>query len=445
LRSKGKSGEQAIFRRFKESSVSRKKSHPAVLNQPAVFQRVPAPKSSANLPRILFAIADADLAYTERRIWRLATRLKAQTGWQIVALTQDNGAAEAAKSHKLESQLVKIEPAPVTVNDRLLATDGMIRETADIMIPGSQLPLWKVLAMDDFLASLQLFGAYPKVSLNGDLLIVPMMGVDNNSRGACGLYTWAVAQARRNGLPVIGLEVSPLGNKQTLSQLPADHYAVKRHWSKDFLVREGMARPDQVSVLRSEESYFLWPGSDEFTEGYLQVEDKVREMLNVPRDRFVVFLPHHVAFLWEARQILAALARVDFPVTVVIRVDARTVRRHYHEREIVAQAYAKELEQLSSVVIDERVGVGLLLQFADLIVAPFAGTVTERAALCRKPTIICQAMGQQGWRGEFTYWEPEPDKIPALLHEWKNNGFLERARLASLAQSLIKQKATAAA
>jgi hypothetical protein len=254
-----------------------------------------------------------------------------------------------------------------------------------------------------------------------------------------------VAQARRNGLPVIGLEISPLGNKQTLSQLPADHYAVKHHWSKNFLVREGMARPEQVSVLRSEESYFLWPGSDEFTEGYLQVEDKLREMLNVPRDRFVVFVPHHVAFLWEARQILAALARVDFPVTVVIRVDARTVRRHYHEREIVAQAYANELKQLPSVVIDERVGVGLLLQFADLIIAPFAGTVTERAALSRKPTIVCQAMGQEGWRGEFTYWEPQPGKIPALIHEWKNDGFLERARLASLAQSMIKQKATAAA
>ena len=71
-------------------------------------------------------------------------------------------------------------------------------------------------------------------------------------------------------------------------------------------------------------------------------------------------------------------------------------------------------------MIDERVGVGLLLQLADLVIAPFAGTTTERAALCRKPTIICQAMGQAGFQGEYLYWEPRPEKIPALSSRGKS-------------------------
>jgi hypothetical protein len=98
-------------------------------------------------------------------------------------------------------------------------------------------------------------GAQPKTDLGADAVIVPLMAVDNNTKGSCGLYTWLISEARRKNIPVVGFEVSPLGNKNTLSQLPADHYAVKSQWSKDFLLRQKVPRPQQVSVLRWEESF----------------------------------------------------------------------------------------------------------------------------------------------------------------------------------------------
>ena len=391
--------------------------------------------------RVLFAVGDADYGYTEGKILRLAQRLKEHTAWDITTLTHDAETFEASKRRMLNAQRLDIESPGVTVADRLRSTDEMIRETADIAIPGSDLLLWKVLAMDDFLSSLQLYGAIPTSSLeDADAVVVPLMAVDNNTRPTCGLYTWVVAEARRKRIPVIGLEVSPLGNKNTLSQLAADHYAVKSHWSKEFLVREKLATADQISVLKWEESYFLWPGQDDYTEAYLEHDAKAREMLSIPWDEFVVVIPHHVAFLWEARKILEALAHVGFPVHVVIRVDPRTTRRHFPEREIVLRSYDKEIRALHHVVIDERIGVGLLLQLADLVVAPFAGTTTERAALCRKPTIVCQAMGQQGWRGEFLYWEPNPDKIEDLVRAWKTNGWLQQKRLAHVVAILLDHR-----
>ena len=390
--------------------------------------------------RVVFAVGDADYGYTEGKILRLAQRFKEHTGWNVVTMTHDSETLDGAKKLMLDARRVGVESPGVTVEDRLRSTDEMIRETADIAIPGSDLLLWKVLAMDDFLSSLQLFGAISTSSLKAaDAVIVPLMAVDNNTRATCGLYTWIVSEARRKGIPVIGLEVSPLGNKNTLSHLPADHYAVKSHWSKEFLVREKLADPNQVSVLRWEESYFLWPGRDEYTEAYLERDGKAREMLNIPWDEFVVLLPHHVAFLWEARKILEALAYVGFPTHVVVRVDPRTTRRHFPEREIVLQSYGKEIRALHHVVIDERIGVGLLLQLADLVITPFAGTTTERASLCRKPTIVCQAMGQEGWRGEMLYWEPRPEKIPDLIRSWRAKGWLPKARMAQIVETLLQE------
>ncbi len=415
-----------------------RKQRRAAGDKPAVAATLSDKPNASRAPRILFAVGDADFGYTEGKIWRLAQRLKQQSGWKVTGLTHDRATFEAATKLSLDARQLAIESPGVTVEDRLRSTDAMIRETADITIPDSDLLLWKVLAMDDFLGSLQLFGAMPTSPLeDADAVVAPLMAVDNNTRNTCGLYTWVVSEARRKNIPVIGLEVSPLGNKNTLSHLPADHYAVKSRWSKEFLVSEGIARPDQISVLKWEESYFLWPGQDDYTEAYLERDAKMREMLNIPLDEFVVLIPHHVAFLWEARKILEALAQVRFPLRVVIRVDPRTTRRHFPEREIVLQSYAKEIQALPHhLVIDERIGVGLLLQFADLIIAPFAGTTTERASFCRKPTIICQAMGQEGWRGDNLYWEPRPGKIPDLIHSWKEQGWLPQERLAFMIQRL---------
>jgi hypothetical protein len=396
-------------------------------------------------PRILFAAGDADFGYTEGKLWRLARRVKDQLNWDIVAVSHDREVLDEARKLKLDVECIPIESPGVTVAERLASTDEMIRETAHLNIPGSQLPLWKVLAMDDFLASLQLFGAQPDIDLRADAILVPLMAIDNNTRGSCGLYTWLISEARRRSIPVIALEVSPMGNKNTLCHLPVDYYAVKTEWSKKFLVREELARPERVSVLKWEESYQLWPGRDDYSEAYLEHEGTARGMLNLPWDDPVILIPHHVAFLWEVRKILEVLAQLAFNAHIVIRVDSRTVRRHYHEREIVMESYGKEIRALPHVVVDERVGIGLLLQMADLVISPFAGTTTERAGLCRKPTIICQAMGQEGWQSEFLYWEPRPEKLPDLIHFWKEQGWLGRKRLARVLSEVVGVAAKVAA
>ena len=161
------------------------------------FSGVDAPVSSSKRPRVLFAVGDADFGYSETKIWRLAKKLKDQTGWNVVAVSHDKEVLQAAKNLQLEAEFVAIESPGVSVAERLRATDEMIRETAHVHIPGSQLPLWKVLAMDDFLCSLQLFGAQPSIPLAADAIIVPLMGVDNNTRASCGLYTWLVSEGRR--------------------------------------------------------------------------------------------------------------------------------------------------------------------------------------------------------------------------------------------------------
>ncbi len=403
------------------------------------------PRTEGQGPLVLFAVGDAECAYSEGKIWRLARRLKDLSGWDILMVTNDKERAGEGERLGLRVWSVDIAPQTISEEERLLATDIILRQTEDLLIPGSELPLCKVLALDDFAGSLTLWGALPATQIEADLIIMPMMGVDNNTKGGCGLYTWLAAQASAKGIPILAIEVSPLGNKHTLSYFPAHHYAVKSEWSRKFLIRQGIAQPSQVSLLKWEESYLLWSGEDNYVDAYLEKETQARAILNIPADRFVVMIPHHVAFLWEARKILEALQQIPGPFSVIIRVEARTMRRQYCERELVMKAYDRELRALPHVVIDERIGMGLLLQMADLVIAPCAGTTTERASLCLKPTIICQAIGERGWGGDYLYWEPQPEKLPALIHAWRQRGILSRARLVDLAQALVQNQVAVSA
>jgi hypothetical protein len=230
-----------------------------------------------------------------------------------------------------------------------------------------------------------------------------------------------------------------------MSQLPADHYAVKSDWSKNFLVAQGMAAEDQISVLTPEESTLLRPGADSYVEAYFEKEAVARQILNLKEDSFVVLVPHHVAYIWEVRQILRALTDLGDSATVVIQAGTHVVRRQFTEPELIAKAYQAEIKRLGRVMINTQVGVGLMAQIADVIVSPFAGTCTEGAALRRKPVVISQLVTDEARDGEFIYWQPDAAKIPAMISEWRENGILRRVRLREVLRRTVERCARRAA
>jgi hypothetical protein len=404
-----------------------------------------AQRAGGTRHRILFAIGDAETLYTGQRIWRLAQQLQGHPDFEVISATSEEPVRKIAADFGVQAALIPFQARRTTWNDQLSTVNELISATSDIIIPGSQLPLWKSIAPDEFRGSMLLFGARPDLSLNVDLVIVPLMCVDSNTLTASGLYTLIVSQARAQQIPILGLEVSPLGNRYTMSQLPADHYAVKSGWSKNFLIRKGMAAAEQISVLTPEETTLLRPGSDSYVEAFFEKEALARQVLGLKDGRFLVLIPHHVAFIWEVRQILRALAQLRGPMTVAIQADPHAIRRQFTEPELIGKTYEAELKRLDHVVINTQVGVGLMVQMADLVVSPFAGTTTEGAALRRKPVIICQAMTEAARDGEFIHWQPDASKIPEMITAWHAEGVLGRVRLRNAVFLTLKRRAQNAA
>ena len=74
-----------------------------------------------------------------------------------------------------------------------------------------------------------------------------------------------------------------------------------------------------------------------------------------------------------------------------------------------------------------------------LAISPFAGTTTERAAFVpAKPTIICQAMGHNGWQGERSLWESNPSAYRKLSMTGKPSGCSSiGSQLASVVENAV--------
>lgn len=394
------------------------------------------------MAKVLLAYGDAEAAHTEGRLLRVLPRLKKE-GHEVSIVACDTTYEKEAVKLGIPYKSYPFPHQNIELTDRIAVTKQMIGECEGLAL--DDLPLWKVMALDDFVGSIMLWGAFPEPAetIDADVVVMPLMQIDNNTRGTSGLYGWVARQAHAKGIPVIGLEVSPIGNKNTMSHLPVDLWAVRSYDSRQFLRMTGKAQPEQIYLLRPDEQYLLRSAGEAFYEGCLQAEDQLKQMLQVPRDGPVYFLPHHVGFMYETRRILEELHRMPPPFSVIIRVDNRVMRRQHTEKEIVIKTYGEAMQKLPRVVIiDEGIGIGLLANYADVIISTFAGSITDYGIASRKPTIICQAGCQQRFNGDFCAWLSDAREIPPLLTQWDQMGVLKTFSLSDLVTRVLQHPVT---
>lgn len=391
--------------------------------------------------RVLFAVGDADWKYTRGKLARLARRLAAE-GFEVrVASHAEEIAAEAAAAG-LESVTVPPETLSLTPEQSVAMTELMIRYTREVSLPGSGFALWKAMAMDDYLGALNVT-VHPPLAEGFDAMLCPLMGVDNNTTAASHFYAAMLLEAKKRGAPVVGLEVSPLGNRQTLGASLADLYAVKSELSRSFLLGQELAREEGAFVLPELERYLLECREDPYLDGYLEQERALRERLGLAPQRVVVFVPHNVAFVHEVRRILGGLARLSAPLTVIVRADPNIARHGLSEREIVEKACAAQLRRLPHAVVDDAGGWLWPLLAADAVVAPAFSVFTELAASYGKLTVVCQPWVERRRAGENLLLEPDPERAALAVGEWaarraaqKSLGEIVAAALAEAALAL---------
>jgi hypothetical protein len=387
-------------------------------------------KNSSN-PKVLFAIGDADWKYTRGKFLRLIERVAAENHFEIAVASHDPEISRAFDAAGIEASCLPGNRVSLTPEHTVAMTELMIKLTRDVVFPDSRLHVWKVMAMDDYLGSIDVV-SHPSPSMLPNLVVCPLMGVDNNSTAASHLYSATLLGARKSNVPVVGIEISLLGNKQTLSASLADVYAVKTEASRSFVLKEELASHDRAFVLPPEEAYLLTCRDDSYLDDFFLQEKALRQRFGVKRGELVIFIPHHVAFVYEIRQLLRALKSLPMPFSVILRTDPNTARQGLKEREIAERVYRDEINSLPRVHVDDQGGWLWSLLLSDVVISPVHSVFTELGANYGKFTVICQGWGENAWVTENLFIEARPVQAVSAVRSWFERRILSRTNLSQI-------------
>jgi hypothetical protein len=388
-------------------------------------------------PRVLFAIGDIDWKYSRGKLRHLVKRVACEGVWDVSVVSHDQEICR-----ELEGDIPAAHMAgsfPVVLPQHALAmSDLMIRYTSDVLFPDSRFPFWKTMATDDFVGCFTPSSHTP-LPFRPDVVVYPLMGIDNSTIGACHFYTEVVRQAHGMNVPVLGFEVSPLGDRQSLGASLAEYYAMKTDFSRSFIVGQELAPEENVFVMPPLENYLLTCRNDSLLDDFFPVEIGARRSLGLPPDYVTIFVPHNVAFVYETRRILAALSALHYPVAVLLGVSPDVARHSRKEREIAEIVYRDEIAKLPCVLMCEERGWRELLLMSDIVVGPNFSVHSELASHYQKLTIICQAMGERAWIADNFYAEPEADRIAGLIDGWIDHRWRRRTSLARIIGQILER------
>jgi hypothetical protein len=386
-------------------------------------------------PRVLFAIGDIDWKYTRGKLRHLVKRVADEGFSEVAVVSHDKEVCQAFDGEIETVHLPGEFPSPLPKH-AVTMSELMIRYTREVVFPNSRFPFWKTMAMDDYVGCFTP-GTHPSLPFRPDAIVYPLMGIDNNTVEACHFYAAIAREARSLNVPVLGLEVACLGNRQTLGASLADYYGVKTEFSRSFVESRGLAPAENAFVLPPLEAYLLTCRVDPFVDEYFPVEKNLRNVLQLSPRCITILIPHNIAFVYETRRILASLSALRFPVAVILAVTPDVARHSRKEREIAELVYRDELNRLPHVCIFEERGWRELLMFSDIVISPNFSVHSELAPQYGKLTIVSQAMGERAWIGENFYAEPEPERINQLVETWIERSLLQRKSVAAMIETIF--------
>lgn len=388
--------------------------------------------------KILFAIGDVDWKYTRGKFRHLVNRAAARDGWEVSVASHDKEICDSFEGQVEAFHLPGNFPNSLPKH-ALAMGDLMIRYTSDVLFPNSRFPFWKTMATDDFVGCFTL-STQPPLPFRPDAIVYPLMGIDNNTTAACHFYAAIAREAHGMNVPVLGLEVSPMGDRQTLGASLADYYGMKGEVSRSFITRQELAPAERTFVVPPLENYLLTCRNDSLLDEFFPVEKGARASLGLPPGTIMIFIPHNIGFVYETRCILASLSKLRFPAAVLLGVTPDVARHSRKEREIVETVYRDEIARLPCVLICEERGWRELLLMSDIVIGPNFSVHSELASHYGKLTIVSQAMGERAWIAENYYAEPEPDRIAGLIQSWVERSLLQRKSVAQMIETILDRE-----
>ena len=366
------------------------------------------------MKKLLFPVSERDYFATSGRICHLLIELSKYFMVEVVTISKevydDINKKIGSTSSNLRARIILEEPLPVTYSLRDDLAKEFVKYTYDMVVPGTDLKLWKTTAFDDFWGHIS-GNSFPEIAcIDADIVLFPLMNYDEAISDVVDVfYTTLLFDAKEAGIKVAGYQVYPVVESGLLMAGLMDALIVRKEYEKQFYIKKGIA-PEKIWVLTDNRDIYSLSTIEDVYKNHLY-----NSQIAIRRSELGVVVFNHARFRPQLREVFRVITETGIPV-VLFLVRRNFVIREFTEDKIIEGVLLKDLQKIKGrfcvVGPDSVVPVVML---SDVVISPSYISPVEFAAQHEKDAWIYNPMNDPMPDFNGVTFIKSPDKLARSL------------------------------
>ncbi|MCX6355558.1 MAG: hypothetical protein NTZ78_11750 [Candidatus Aureabacteria bacterium] len=373
---------------------------------------------------VSFACSAFEWNYTQGKVLSFLKSLESQLSCGVQVLTDIEEIKESAVRAGFESRLIPQHADGKAMPDRLKeARDSL----GDLNVPGSDLPMWKVMVYDR-LPWLLWHDIYDSThDLRFGSLITPI------NPCSC-FYSALLKEARKQKAVAVGVQFAEIKSRYLFGLAALyDYYLVKSGGEREFLISNKIAPGGNILVMDREERYLISPFQDPLYDSWREKQYKIRGDMGLGEDNLVVVIPFHPRYEWELRSMMRSIGEMpNDTICVIIKCQRQRIGTLY-EKEELCKIYSSEMKKIRNIkIIEEELSVAETIFLADALLSPCFSDFVEYAAHYGRQIAIFDPWRTVAGDASGVQVMDAPGQIEGVIEAWQRDKMKERRRLRDL-------------
>ncbi len=345
------------------------------------------------MKKLLFPVSERDYFATSGRICHLMKDLSGHFIVEVLTISKevhdDINKKLGSTSFNIHARKIVKESLPVTYDFRDELAKKFVRYTYDMLVPGTDLKLWKPIAFDDFWGHISGY-SFPEIAgIDADMVLFPLMNYDEAiSEDVDVFYTTLLFDAKEAGIKVAGYQVYPVVESGLLMAGLMDTIIVRKEYEKQFYIKKGIA-PEKIRVLTDSRDIYSLSTIEDVYKNCLYNSNS---QMAIDRSELGVVVFNHSRFRPQLREVFRVITETGIPV-VLFLVRRKFVIREFTEDKIIEGVFLKDLMKIKGrFYVVEPGSVVPVIMISDVVISPSYISPLEFAARNGKDTWIYSPM-----------------------------------------------------
>jgi hypothetical protein len=321
------------------------------------------------MKKLLFPVSERDYFATAGRICHLLDELSKHFVVEVLTISRqvhdDINKKLGADSSKIHVRVIMEKASVVTYAKRDELAKSFVQHTGDMVVPGTDLKLWKATAFDDFWGHIS-GSSFPEIAgIEADMVLFPLMNYDEPiSDDVDVFYTTLLFDAKKAGIKVAGYQVYPAVESGLLMAGLMDALIVREEHEKQFYIKKGIV-PEKIWVLTDIKDIYSLSTIEDVYKNHLY-----NSKISIGRSELGVVVFNHARFRPQLREVFRVIAETGIAV-VLFLVKRNFVVREYTEDKIIEGVLLEDMKKIRGrfYIVDPS-NVVPVVMVSDAVISP---------------------------------------------------------------------------